>query len=86
MSHMSRGRGAEWSAAGALFAFVCWGIWAISGGGDLAGPLLIFLLSLLVAAGLFALARLSRPGGAGAATGPGAAQRARGAPGDGGLP
>ncbi|MER5335893.1 hypothetical protein [Micromonospora sp. NPDC002717] len=51
-------RGGEWSAAGALFAFVCWGIWAISGGGDLAGPLLIFVLSLLVAAGLFALARL----------------------------
>ncbi|MBQ1071576.1 hypothetical protein KBX06_00115 [Micromonospora sp. C31] len=51
-------RGGEWSAAGALFAFVCWGIWAISGGGNLGGPFLIFLLSLLVAAGLFALARL----------------------------
>ncbi|NJP33153.1 hypothetical protein [Micromonospora thermarum] len=51
-------RGAEWSAAGVLFAFVCWGIWAISGGGDLVAPLLIFVLSLLVAAGLFALARL----------------------------
>ncbi|MFI7578741.1 hypothetical protein [Micromonospora sp. NPDC049497] len=51
-------RGGEWSAAGALFAFVCWGIWAISGGGDLAAPLLIFVLSLLVAGGLFALARL----------------------------
>ena len=51
-------KGGEWSAAGALFAFVCWGIWAISGGGDLAGPFLIFVLSLLVAAGLFALTRL----------------------------
>ncbi|MDO3702055.1 hypothetical protein Q3W71_10240 [Micromonospora sp. C28SCA-DRY-2] len=51
-------RGGEWSAAGVLFAFVCWGIWAISGGGDLTGPFLIFVLSLLVAAGLFALARL----------------------------
>ncbi|WP_433529545.1 hypothetical protein ACQPYA_25170 [Micromonospora sp. CA-263727] len=51
-------RGGESSAAGALFAFVCWGIWAISGGGDLVGPFLIFVLSLLVAAGLFALARL----------------------------
>ncbi len=51
-------RGGEWSTAGALFAFVCWGIWAISGGGNLAAPLLIFVLSLLVAAGLFALARL----------------------------
>ncbi|GGM18365.1 MULTISPECIES: hypothetical protein [Micromonospora] len=50
--------GAEWSAAGVLFAFVCWGIWAISGGGDLVGPLLTFLLSLLVAVGLFALSRL----------------------------
>ncbi|WP_341717236.1 hypothetical protein QQG74_25515 [Micromonospora sp. FIMYZ51] len=51
-------RGGEWSMAGVLFAFVCWGIWAISGGGDLAGQFLIFVLSLLVAAGLFALARL----------------------------
>ncbi|SCL17852.1 hypothetical protein GA0070616_1373 [Micromonospora nigra] len=51
-------RGGEWSAAGALFAFVCWGVWAISGGGDLAGPFLIFLLSLLVGVGLFALSRL----------------------------
>ncbi|MFV2104138.1 hypothetical protein [Micromonospora sp. LOL_024] len=51
-------RGGEWSTAGALFAFVCWGIWAISGGGDLVGPFVIFVLSLLVAAGLFTLARL----------------------------
>ncbi|MEU5554434.1 MULTISPECIES: hypothetical protein [unclassified Micromonospora] len=51
-------RGGEWSAAGALVAFVCWGIWAISGGGDLVGPFLIFILSLLVGAGLFALTRL----------------------------
>jgi hypothetical protein len=50
--------GGEWSAAGALFAFVCWGIWAISGRGDLGAPLLTFLLSLLVAAGLFGLSRL----------------------------
>ncbi|GAA0374854.1 MULTISPECIES: hypothetical protein [Micromonospora] len=57
--HMAQLRkGGEWSAAGALFAFVCWGIWAISGGGDLAGPFLVFVLSLLVAAGLFALTRL----------------------------
>ncbi|MEH0842758.1 hypothetical protein V6U81_10255 [Micromonospora sp. CPCC 205711] len=51
-------RGGEWSVAGALFAFVCWGIWAISGRGDLAAPLLTFVLSLLVAVGLFALSRL----------------------------
>nr|QLJ97559.1 hypothetical protein HZU44_22605 [Micromonospora carbonacea] len=50
--------GGEWSAAGALFAFVCWGIWAISGRGNLGAPVLTFLLSLLVAAGLFGLSRL----------------------------
>ncbi|RZU77688.1 hypothetical protein EV384_6428 [Micromonospora kangleipakensis] len=51
-------RGGEWSAAGGLFAFVCWGIWAISGRGDLTAPLLTFALSLLTAVGLFALSRL----------------------------
>ncbi|WBB79605.1 hypothetical protein O7606_26255 [Micromonospora sp. WMMD882] len=50
--------GAEWSAAGALFAFVCWGVWAISARGDLTSPVVTFLLTLLVAAGLFALSRL----------------------------
>ncbi|MFC0006783.1 hypothetical protein [Micromonospora siamensis] len=50
--------GREWSYAAALFAFVCWGIWAISGRGDLGGPLLAFVFSLLVAVGLFALCRL----------------------------
>ncbi|MCI4062231.1 hypothetical protein MRQ36_06495 [Micromonospora sp. R77] len=51
-------RGGEWSAAGGLFAFVCWGVWAISGRGNLGAPLLTFVLSLLTAVGLFALARL----------------------------
>ncbi|MFE9919984.1 hypothetical protein ACFYPG_32985 [Micromonospora sp. NPDC005553] len=51
-------RGGEWSSAAGLFAFVCWGIWALSGQGDLSGPLLVLVLSLLVAAGLFALFRL----------------------------
>ncbi|WFE41864.1 hypothetical protein [Micromonospora sp. WMMD998] len=51
-------RGGEWSAAGALFAFVCWGIWAISGRGNLIAPLLTFVLSLLTAVGVFALMRL----------------------------
>lgn len=51
-------RGGEWSAAAGLFAFVCWGIWAISGRGNLTAPLLTFVLSLLTAVGLFALARL----------------------------
>ncbi len=51
-------RGSEWSNAAVLFAFVCWGIWAISSDGDLTTPLLVFVLSLLVAVGLFALARV----------------------------
>ncbi|MEU5938572.1 hypothetical protein ABZ807_05185 [Micromonospora sp. NPDC047548] len=51
-------QGREWSMVGGLFAFVCWGIWAISGRGDLGAPLLTFVLSLLVAVGLFALCRL----------------------------
>ena len=50
--------GGEWSFAGLLFAFVCWGIWAISSDGDLTTPVVVFLVSLLVAAGLFALSRL----------------------------
>ncbi|WP_446216499.1 hypothetical protein [Micromonospora sp. IBHARD004] len=57
--HLARlRRGGEWSAAGGLFSFVCWGIWAISGRGDLTAPLLTFALSLLTAVGLFALSRL----------------------------
>ncbi|MBQ1045884.1 MULTISPECIES: hypothetical protein [unclassified Micromonospora] len=57
--HLAQARkGGELSAAGALFAFVCWGIWAISGRGNLIAPLLTFVLSLLTAVGLFALARL----------------------------
>jgi len=51
-------RGGEWSFAGLLFAFVCWGIWAISSDGDLTAPVVVFAVSLLVAAGLFALSRL----------------------------
>jgi hypothetical protein len=52
-------RGGEWTSIGVLFAFVCWGIWAISArGGDLSGPVLAFILVLIIAAGLFALARL----------------------------
>jgi hypothetical protein len=52
-------RGGEWSFAAVLFAFVCWGIWAISSDTDnLTTPLLVFSLSLLVAVGLFALARV----------------------------
>lgn len=51
-------RGGEWTSAAVLFAFVCWGIWAISTDGDLTTPIIVFVLSLLVAAGLFALARV----------------------------
>jgi hypothetical protein len=51
-------RGGEWSFAAMLFAFVCWGIWAISSDGDLNTPVVVFVLSLFVAAGLFALSRV----------------------------
>lgn len=51
-------RGGEWTSAGLLFAFVCWGIWAISTDGGLTGPVIIFVCSLLVAGGLFALCRM----------------------------
>jgi len=51
--------GGGWTVFGTLVAFVCWGIWAISTrSGDLTGPVLTFVLSLAVAAGLFALSRL----------------------------
>ncbi|WP_412748970.1 DNA-directed RNA polymerase II [Krasilnikovia sp. M28-CT-15] len=50
-------RGSEWSTAALLWAFVCWGIWAISTSGTLTGPIIIFLLCVVVAAGLFALSR-----------------------------
>jgi hypothetical protein len=51
-------RGWEMSGIGAFFAFICWGIWAASARGRLAGPLLAFGLVLLVAAGVFAVTRL----------------------------
>jgi hypothetical protein len=65
--HLPRGddwavlrRGSEWSLAGALFAFVCWGIWiAASRTGQLTSPLVGFLLVLVVAAGLFAMLRFA---------------------------
>jgi hypothetical protein len=51
--------GGGWTSIGAMFAFVCWGIWAISLRGDDAGALaLSFFLVLLVAAGLFTLLRI----------------------------
>lgn len=51
-------RGSGWTNTGALFAFVCWGIWAIAARGDLTTPVVTFVLTLFVAVGLFALARL----------------------------
>ncbi|GAA4926026.1 DNA-directed RNA polymerase II [Actinoplanes utahensis] len=51
-------RGGEWSSAAVLFSFVCWGIWALSSDGDLISALIIFVVTLAVAAGVFALARL----------------------------
>ncbi|MEV8509465.1 DNA-directed RNA polymerase II [Actinoplanes sp. NPDC051475] len=52
-------RGGEWSFAGLLFAFVCWGIWAISSDGrSLTTPVVVFIVSVVVAAGVFALSRL----------------------------
>lgn len=51
-------RGGGWSTVAATFAFVCWGIWALSAGGDLTTPVLVFVLTLAVAAGIFALARV----------------------------
>ena len=51
-------RGAEWTGSAVLFAFVCWGIWAIAADGSLVTSVIVFALSLAVAAGLFALCRL----------------------------
>ncbi|MEV0397549.1 hypothetical protein [Polymorphospora rubra] len=57
--HMAQLRlGSEWSIVGGLFAFVCWGIWAISARGDLTSPVVTFVLTLFVAVGVFALSRL----------------------------
>jgi hypothetical protein len=51
-------RGWELSGIGGFFAFICWGIWAASARGQLAGPLLAFGLVLVVAAGVFIVVRL----------------------------
>jgi hypothetical protein len=50
--------GGEWSSAAVLFAFVCWGVWTLSGDGDVTTAVLVFVLTLLVASGLFGLSRL----------------------------
>jgi hypothetical protein len=51
-------RGNEWSTAAALFAFVCGGIWALSGGGSLGTSVIVFVVTLAVAVGVFCLARV----------------------------
>jgi serine/threonine protein kinase len=52
-------RGGGWTWLGGIFAFLCWCVWAASNrGGDLLFQFSIFLLALVVGAGLFALQRL----------------------------
>jgi hypothetical protein len=51
-------RGSEWTTAAALFAFVCWGVWALSGGGSLGTSAILLVVTLAVAVGVFCLARV----------------------------
>jgi hypothetical protein len=51
-------RGGEWTTAALLWAFVCWGIWALSNDGVWSTKIIIFVVSVIVAGGLFALSRL----------------------------
>ncbi|MEV6299819.1 DNA-directed RNA polymerase II [Actinoplanes sp. NPDC051861] len=51
-------RGSEWSNAALIFAFVCWGIWVLSTEGSFATAAIIFVVTVCVAAGVFALSRL----------------------------
>jgi hypothetical protein len=52
-------RGSEITGFGLVFAFVCWGIWSVaSGSGGMLDRFLIFVVVLLVGAGIFALSRL----------------------------
>ncbi|GAB2596084.1 hypothetical protein Aab01nite_71230 [Paractinoplanes abujensis] len=50
--------GGEWTSAAVLFAFVCWGIWALSGDGPFGTPTVVLVVTLAVAVGVFCLARL----------------------------
>lgn len=51
-------RGSEWSNAALIFAFVCWGIWVLSSEGSFVTAAIVFLVTVCVAAGVFALSRL----------------------------
>ena len=50
--------GGEWTSAAVLFAFVCWGIWALSGDGPFGTPVIVLIVTLAVAVGVFCLARV----------------------------
>ncbi|MFI6073385.1 DNA-directed RNA polymerase II [Actinoplanes sp. NPDC051343] len=51
-------RGGEWTSAAVLFAFVGWGIMAISNRGSLSTQAIVFVVTLVVAVGVFCLARV----------------------------
>jgi hypothetical protein len=51
-------RGGEWTSAAVLFAFVGWGIMVISNQGSLSTEAIVFVVTLVVAAGVFCLARV----------------------------
>ena len=51
-------RGGGWTTAAVCFLVVCWGIWAIASSGSFVTAGIVLALSLVVAAGLFVLARL----------------------------
>jgi hypothetical protein len=51
-------RGGEWTSAAVLFAFVGWGIMAISNHGSLSTQAIVFVVTLVVAVGVFCLARV----------------------------
>lgn len=51
-------RGGEWTTAATLFLFVCWGIWALSSTGSTTTAVIVFLVTLAVAIGVFCLARV----------------------------
>lgn len=51
-------QGGEWTSAAVLFAFVCWGIWALSGDAPFGTPMVVLIVTLAVAVGVFCLARV----------------------------
>jgi hypothetical protein len=51
-------RGGEWTTAATLFLFVCWGIWALSSTGSQTTAMIVFVVTLAVAIGVFCLSRV----------------------------